>query len=55
MAKKSHQRVIKTRWWMLVGGWNDEEKPPTSCNNSLVIEVAGRWVERQRKATNESL
>ena len=55
--KKSHQRVITTRWWLKlqVGGWNSEEKPPTSLYDSLVVvEVAVRWVEWRRKATNES-
>ena len=36
-----------------VGGWNDVEKPPTSHKDSLVVEVASRWVKRRRKATNE--
>ena len=64
---KSHQRVITTRWWLnlLVGGWNDEENPPTSLYDSLVVDVAARrvwwWLKllvggcrSKKKATNES-
>ena len=57
MAKKSHQRVIKTHWWLLrllLGGWNSEEKPPTSHKDSLVVVDAsiGGW--KEVGPTNES-
>ena len=55
-ARRTHQWVIKTHWWLelQVGGCGGDEKPPTSCNDSLVVEVAGWWVERRWEATNKS-
>ena len=35
---------------LLLGGCGGVEKPPTSRNDSLVVEVAGRWVQRQKKS-----
>ena len=73
-AKEGHQRVVKTRWWWwrvvstkkkttndsesfrLVGvsvGGMDEERPPTSLNDSLVVVRDPGWRGR-KKTTNKS-
>ena len=46
------EEQARSSLFSVVGGWEDEENPPTSHKDSLVVVVAGRWVERQRTSQN---
>jgi hypothetical protein len=45
--EKNHERVVMTRWWLQwpASSWKRKEDPPTSCNDSLVVVVAGVVVD----------
>ena len=46
---------METRWeegGEVVAEAGEEENPPTSRKDSLVVVVAHRWVERQRTSQN---
>ena len=43
---KNESEMTCSLLFSLVGGCEDEENPPTSHKDSLVVVVGGRWVER---------
>ena len=50
---KNESFLTRSLWFSLVGGCEDKENPPTSRKDSLVVVVAGRWVQRRRTSQND--
>ena len=43
---KNKSEMIRSLLLLMVGGCDDKENPPMSRKDSLVVAVAGRWVQR---------